>query len=68
MKAFLMVLQDLTDESILRLYESVRNQVSADIRLGSKHRLLGETAKRRAQQLLDEIDRRRLQVTPIDWK
>jgi hypothetical protein len=63
-----MTIQDLTDESVLKLYESIRQQVSADIRLGSNHRLLGEAAKQQAQRLREEIDRRRLQVTPISWK
>ena len=62
-----MALQDLTDESILKLYESIRQQVAADVRLGSKHRLLGETAKQQAERLREELERRRLSFTPIDW-
>jgi hypothetical protein len=38
------------------------------IRLGSKYRLLGETAKQQAQRLREEIDRRHLQGKPIIWK
>jgi hypothetical protein len=63
-----MGIQNLNDESVLTLYESIRQQVSADIRLGSKHRLLGETAKQQAQRLREEIDRRRLQAAPISWE
>jgi hypothetical protein len=63
----LTTLQDLTDESVLKLYESIRQQVAADIELGSKYRLLGETAKHQAERLRDELDRRRLRFTPIDW-
>jgi hypothetical protein len=62
-----MALQDLTDESILKLYESIRQQVAADVQLGSKHRLLGETAKQQAERLREELERRRLSFTPIDW-
>jgi hypothetical protein len=68
LKALFMAIQDLSDESVLKLYESIRQQVSADIRFGSKHRLLGEAVKQQAQRLREEIDRRGLQVTPISWK
>jgi hypothetical protein len=63
-----MAIQNLSDESLLTLYESIRQQVSADIRLGDRHRLLGETAKEYAEQLRKEMDRRRLPVIPIIWK
>ena len=62
-----MALQDLTDESILKLYESIRQQVAADVQLGSKHRLLGDTAQQQAERLREELERRRLKFTPIDW-
>jgi hypothetical protein len=62
-----MALQDLSDESILKLYESIRQQVSADIEAGGKYHLLGDTAKDQAQRLRDELERRRLRFTPIDW-
>ncbi len=58
----------LSDESILKLFENIRQQVAADRRLGSKHRLLGETAKREALRLEEELRRRGLPVTPIDWR
>ena len=57
----------LADESVLRLYDSIREQVSADIRLGSRHRLLGEAAQQQAERLREELDRRGLQYTPIVW-
>ena len=63
-----MSVQDLTNESVLKLYENIRQQVSADIHTGSKYRLLGETAKQQAQRLRDELDRRRQKFTPIDWR
>ena len=61
-------IQDLSDESVLKLYENIREQVSADMNVGGKHRLLGETARQQAQRLRDELDRRRLKFTPIDWR
>ena len=57
----------LTDESVLTLYENIRQQVSADIRLGDRYRLLGETAKQQEVRLRREIDRRGLRVTAIHW-
>ena len=63
-----MGIEILSDEGLLTLYENIRQQVSADIRLGSRHRLVGEAAKRRAERLREEIDRRGLQIAPIIWR
>jgi hypothetical protein len=60
-----MGIESLTDESVLRLYESIRQQVEADTLLGSRHRLLRETAKQEAERLRAELDRRRLRYAPI---
>ena len=62
-----MGIEVLTDESVLTLYENIRQQVSADIRLGDRYRLLGETAKQQERRLRREIDRRGLRVTAIHW-
>ena len=62
-----MGIESLTDESVLRLYENLRQQVEADILLGSRHRLLREKAKQEAERLRAELDRRRLRYAPIDW-
>ena len=59
---------NLSDESLLTLYESIRQQVSEDLRLGSRYRLLGETAKQQSERLFKEIERRHLHVNPILWK
>jgi hypothetical protein len=67
LRVFAMALQDLSDESILKLYESIRQQVSADVQAGGRYRLLGETAKEQAQRLRGELERRRLSFAPIDW-
>jgi hypothetical protein len=57
----------LSDESLHRLYENIRTQVNVDIRSGSPHHFLGETAKRLADRLRAEMDRRRLRFDPIEW-
>jgi hypothetical protein len=59
---------DLTDESLLAYYGSVRRQVAADDRLGGRHRLAGARVKQYADRLKGEMDRRRLHVKPIDWR
>lgn len=55
------------DRTLLQYYESVRRQAEADKWLGGRYRLLGDTAKQYAERLREELERRRLQVTPIDW-
>jgi hypothetical protein len=61
------LLSKLSDESVVRLYESIREQVAADARMGSRHKFVGESAKQRAEKLREEMDRRRLRFAPIDW-
>jgi hypothetical protein len=60
-------LQGLTDDSIRRLYNSIRDQVAKDAQSGSPHRFMGDTAKKHAERLREEMDRRRLKFTPIEW-
>jgi hypothetical protein len=60
-------IHSMADENVLRLYDSIREQASADIRLGSRHRLLGEAAQQQAERLREELDRRGLRYTPIVW-
>jgi hypothetical protein len=60
-------IQRLTDDSVRKLYENIREQVAADTRTGGRHRLVGETAMRQAERLRAEMDRRRLTFTPIVW-
>jgi len=54
------------DESILRLYDSIRLQVEAERGLRYKF-MSSEIVKQRASALHEEITRRRLQHTPIEW-
>ena len=58
---------NLTDESLLALYESVRRQLRADNRLGGRHRLVGTAVRQYADRLTTEMERRRPPFKPIDW-
>jgi hypothetical protein len=55
------------DQSLLQYYESIRRQVDAAKWLGGRHRFLGDTAKQYAERARQELERRRLQFTPIEW-
>ena len=55
------------DERLLVFYESVRRQVELDNRSGGRYRLAGDGVKQYAERLREEMDRRRLRFTPIDW-
>jgi len=55
------------DDRLLAFYENVRRQVELDMRSRDKYRLAGEGVKLYADKLREEMDRRRLQVRPIDW-
>jgi len=56
-----------SDECLLHFYESVRRQVTADKQSGGRYRLAGANVREYANRLKDEIDRRQLRFTPIDW-
>jgi hypothetical protein len=58
---------NISDESLLAYYESVRRQVAADTNFGSRHRLVGTAVKKYAERLTSEMDRRRLDFKPIVW-
>jgi hypothetical protein len=55
------------DERLLAFYDNVRSQVELDKRLGGRYRLCGDGVKQYAERLREEIERRRLRFTPIDW-
>ena len=59
---------DAKDESLLAFYESVGRQVLADLSTGGQYRFVGKTAREYADKLREEMDRRRLRFTPIDWR
>jgi hypothetical protein len=57
---------DLSDESLLRYYDSIRKQVEAD--KGNKHKFITSDAiKAHAESLRLELYKRRLPHAPIDW-
>jgi hypothetical protein len=55
------------DERLLAFYENIRRQVDLDMRAGGRYRFAGEGVKQFADKLREEMDRRRLRFTPIDW-
>ena len=57
----------LADDTLIRFYEHIREQVLADERSGVKYRFVGAEAKARADRLFEEIRRRGLHVQPINW-
>lgn len=60
-----MPFENLSDHFIIHMYESIRDEVLADATSGV--RLVGEPARDRAEKLRQEIDRRGLFCTPIEW-
>jgi hypothetical protein len=63
-----MGIEFLSDESILRFYEYIRQQVAADLATGNRYRFAGEAARQQAERLRIEIDRRRLRCNLIEWR
>lgn len=57
----------LSDGSLLRYYEDIREQVAADSRPGNVYRFMGRAVQDRANVLLTEIQRRGLNVVPVHW-
>jgi hypothetical protein len=55
------------DESLIAFYENVRRQVQADMESGGRYRFAGEAMKQYADTLREEMERRRLKFSPIDW-
>jgi hypothetical protein len=55
----------MKDERLLAFYGNVRQQVALDA--GSRYRFAGDGVRAYADKLREEMDRRRLRFTPIDW-
>ena len=55
------------DERLLAFYDNVRSQVEMDRRAGGRYRFAGDGVRQYAEKLREEIERRRLQFTPMDW-
>jgi hypothetical protein len=62
-----MNLSSTKDENLIVYYENVGRQVQADMRAGGRYLLAGDGVKQYAGKLREEMDRRRLRFTPIDW-
>jgi hypothetical protein len=62
-----MGIESLSDESVLRFYEGIRQQVAADLGAGNRYRFMGEAAKQQAERLRIELARRRLRCNPIEF-
>jgi hypothetical protein len=58
---------DLNDESILCLYDNIRRQVDAERALPYKF-MTGPAVRQRAMALLEELIKRRLEHTSIEWQ
>jgi hypothetical protein len=64
--SFIMSLEKLSDESVRRYYESIRQQADAD-RAHKHHLTSSPSVRARAEQLREEMIRRKLQHSPIRW-
>ena len=61
-----MALVNLKDETLLCLYDNIRDQVDRDGMY--KHKLTsGDAVRQHAEELRAELTRRRLQHSPINW-
>ena len=61
-----MSLEKISDESVVRYYENIRQQADAD-RAHRRHFTASPTVRERAEQLREEMIKRRLQHSPINW-
>lgn len=58
---------DMTDQSLVAYYESVRRQVAAESELRGRYRFVGGSVKEYADRLKEEMRRRQIAFKPIDW-
>jgi len=61
-----MSLEKISDESVINYYESIRKQAEAD-RTHKHHFTASLSVRDRAEKLREEMIRRRLQHSPINW-
>ena len=61
-----MSLERISDESVVRYYESIRQQAEAD-RKHKNHFTGNPSVRERAEKLRQEMIKRRLQHSPISW-
>jgi hypothetical protein len=66
--ALMMRPQNLTDKSLIALYESLRKQTNmAANGAGLRSHVIGQNTRDYAERLRAEMERRQLQFTPIEW-
>jgi hypothetical protein len=58
---------ELSNESLLAYYESIRRQVAANVQLRREYRLVSDTTRRFAADLEKEMEARKLHFIPINW-
>ena len=61
-----MSLENLSDESVVGYYEGIRQQAEAD-RRHKEHFTASPSVRERADKLHQEMIKRRLQHSPINW-
>ncbi|MBR1232015.1 hypothetical protein [Bradyrhizobium sp. AUGA SZCCT0182] len=61
-----MSFERISDESVSRYYESIRQQADAD-RRHKEHFTASPSVRERADKLRQEMIKRRLQHSPINW-
>lgn len=61
-----MSLEQISDESVVRYYESIRQQAEADRKHKSQF-TASPSVRERAEKLRQEMIKRRLQHSPIIW-
>ena len=61
-----MSFERISDESVSRYYESIRQQADAD-RKQKEHFTASPSIRERADNLREEMIKRRLQHSPISW-
>jgi hypothetical protein len=55
------------DESLLVFYENIRRQVEADMQSGARYCFAGDGVRQYSDKLREEMDRRKLRYSRIDW-
>src|SRR5262245_9219262 len=58
---------ELSNESLLAYYESIRRQAAADVQLRREYRLVSDKTRQFASNLQDEMKLRELPFIPINW-
>jgi hypothetical protein len=63
----MMNFSQMKTDRLLAFYDGVRRQVELDKQAGGRYRLAGDGVKQYAEELREEMERRRLRFEPIEW-